>query len=72
LPTFCETFLPKIIKIQLCMLELQLKMSGILFYETQFIEQDREAHRNRETDRRTDRRTLDRFMTLICRIQRNN
>jgi len=33
--TFYETFLPKIIKIQLCLLELQLKMSGILFYETQ-------------------------------------
>ena len=31
LPTFCETFLPKIIKIQICILELQLKMSGILF-----------------------------------------
>ena len=33
--TFYETFQPKIIKIQLCLLELQLKMSGILFYETQ-------------------------------------
>jgi len=31
LPTFCETFLPKVIKIQLCILQLQLKMSGILF-----------------------------------------
>ena len=31
LPTFCETFLPKIIKIHICILELQLKMSGIFF-----------------------------------------
>jgi len=31
LPTFCETFLPKVIKIKLCILQLQLKMSGILF-----------------------------------------
>ena len=30
------------------------------------------TERHTETDRRTDRRTLDRFMTLICRIQRNN
>ena len=35
--TFYETFPPKIIKIQLCLLELQLKMPGILLYETQCI-----------------------------------
>jgi len=34
LPTFYETFLPKIIKIQLCLLELQLKNVGDPFYET--------------------------------------
>ena len=35
LPTFCETFLPKSIKIQICILDLQLKILGILFYEAQ-------------------------------------
>jgi len=37
LPTFCEIFLPKITKFQLCILELQLKMSWILLCETQCI-----------------------------------
>jgi len=41
IPSFNQTFLPKIIKIQLCILGLQLKMLGILFWDTVY-----NSHRN--------------------------